>query len=256
MEAPNLSGLGESKTLNPSLVWEVRPISVVVVDDHDIARHIIRNVVTADHGIEVIGEAETAAQAISLVCALNPDVVTLDVRLRRGNGIQVAQAMATKGCSTKILVFSAYDNDQYIKSFLRLGARGYLVKDAKPQQLIRAIYEVAHGGLVFGPTVADQLLRRFGNNLEHSISSSGSTEKLSSRENEVLTHISQGLRNQEIADRLGIAPRTVESHVQHLLRKLGARSRTEATLMAIRDQIAQDAKGHSLATGESSNDYV
>ena len=228
--------------MNWKLSPDIRPISVVVVDDHDIARSVICNSVTSDSGIEVLGEAETAAQAISLVCGLHPDVVILDVRLGHGNGIQVAQAMASEGLLTKILVFSAYDNEQYIEAFLRLGARGYLVKDAKPHQLIRAIYEVAHGGLVLGPTVADRLLRRFGPTLAPSIRSSGSMAKLSRRENEVLTHISQGLRNQEIADRLGIAPRTVESHVRHLLRKLGARNRTEATLLAIQAQIAQDGQ--------------
>ncbi|MDA0988865.1 MAG: response regulator transcription factor [Chloroflexi bacterium] len=222
----------EQMTMNWNPPLDSAPISVVLVDDQALARQVIRRSIMSIPGVEVLGEAGSADSAISVVCDLEPDVALLDVRLGKDSGLEVARTLAAKALDTKILVFSAYDDERYVRAFLRVGARGYLVKDETPHQLVNAICQVAHGWVVLSAAVASSFVKRMALDRAADHQRWTVTSKLSPREAEVLSHVSHGLRNLEIAHILGITPRTVESHVKQILRKLGVRSRTQAALMA------------------------
>ncbi len=218
--------------MNRDHTLETEPISVVLIDDQALARQVIRRSIMSIPGVEVLGEAGSAASAISMVNDLEPDVALLDVRLGQDSGLEIARTLASQALDTKILVFSAYDDERYVRAFLQVGARGYLVKDETPHQLVNAICQVAHGWVVLSATVASSFVKRMGLDLAADHQRWIVTSKLSQRETEVLLYVSHGLRNLDIAQALGIAPRTVESHIKQILRKLGVKTRTQAALMA------------------------
>jgi DNA-binding NarL/FixJ family response regulator len=220
-------------------------IKVILVDDHELARHGIRKLLGGDVGIEVVGEAESCWGAISLISRLQPEVVILDIRLRQGNGVEVSRAVRKLAPATKILVLSAYDDSQYVVSMVKLGVSGYLTKSSSAEDLIGAVHFAAKGWLVFSPDIADKLanlLRRSSGTLFDEAkgegSLGGSTRErsegsLTGREAEVLQHMFRGLGNRDIADALGISSKTVEIHIHRILLKLGAKNRSQAIVNSL-----------------------
>ena len=214
----------------------VRQITVVVVDDHEMMRQGIKNILRRDRGVKILGEAGEVPEALSLITELQPDIVLLDIRLRGGSGIDVVKGCKELAPSTKILVVSAYDDHHYVKSMVRLGVRGYLVKSASGRELRRAVRDVAEGHLVFPSGVADKVIDAL------SIGDGPSMRRrpnpaLSGRESEVLYRIVEGLTNREIAAVLGISSKTVESHVQRLMLKTGAATRAQAAASMERGDV-------------------
>ncbi len=172
-----------------------------------------------------MGQADSTQEALRLVETLSPDVVVLDIRLRTGSGIEVARALRRQGAQARVLVLTAYDDEQYVTALTRAGLSGYITKDVAGADLIKAIHEVHEGEGVLPGTVAATVL--------HSLSRSGKdffrpAEALSAREIEVRELIAQHYRNEAIAQRLNVSVRTVETHVAIILGKLGAKSRAEA----------------------------
>jgi DNA-binding NarL/FixJ family response regulator len=224
------------------------PITVILVDDHELARHGIRKLLGGDAIIEVVGEAESSSVAISLIAALRPKVVILDIRLRQGNGIAVTKAARKLAPDTRILVLSAYDDSQYVVSLVKLGVSGYLTKDSSGDDLIRAVHYAANGWLVFSPDIAckvTNLLRRNGGGLlSEEEEDEGLGEVARGRSSGSLTgvlrHISRGLRNCDIADAMGISPKTVEIHIHRILLKLGAKNRSQAIVNSLGLRCLQD----------------
>lgn len=202
-------------------------IEVVIVDDHPIIRCGLRGLLSGDHVLKVVGEADTGAKAIALISQLRPDVALVDISLGLMSGIDVIRCAKQLYPATKILVLTAYDDVQYVRSMIKLGVNGYLLKTVSGDELRRAILYVAEGGLIFQPQIACKALSIFES---RSDVLSGSREALTPRENEVLTHIAQGLRDKEIASLMGIVPKTVEVHVGNILAKLGVQNRTQAAL--------------------------
>lgn len=221
------------------------PIRVVLVDDHELARHGVRQLLASDSDIEVVGEAESSWGAISLITRLRPEVAILDIRLRQGNGIEVSRSVKKLSPDTRILVLSAYDDSQYVVSMVKLGVSGYLTKSSSAQDLIKAVHYAARGWLVFSPDIADKLAdllqRDDGGSLEEGSGEDGLGEivadrsrgSLTGREAEVLQHLFRGLRNRDIADAMGISCKTVNVHIHRILQKLGARNRSQAIVNSL-----------------------
>jgi DNA-binding NarL/FixJ family response regulator len=230
-------------------------INVVIVDDNEIVRQGVRKLLSRDTRIRVVGEAVSSDEAILLISELQPDVALTDIRLEHGTGIDVSRAARNVAPNTRVLFLSAYDDDQYVRSAMKLGVSGYLLKTASAKELTRAIHDAVDGHLVFSPLISDKvkiLLQKAGSedcsevstgtrrnekNGKETTNMLSGDANLTGREVEVLEHIALGLRNSEIASAMGISSKTVEAHVDHILMKLGARSRIQAVLWGLQSGL-------------------
>ena len=207
-------------------------IRVLVVDDHAIVRQGIRQVLEEADGFAVVGEAGDGTAAMAAAALHLPDVVVLDVSLPGGTGLEVARRLKQALPDTRILMLSVYDNTEYVLEAVRAGADGYLLKDSSPAELRDAIRAVHAGESAFSAATARQLnagLRQEAQRREKE----DRLAQLTSREREVLRLIVEGRTNKETAATLGISHRTVETHRENILRKLGVRSVAELTRLAI-----------------------
>jgi DNA-binding NarL/FixJ family response regulator len=201
-----------------------KPLRVLIAEDHAVVREGTRKVLERDELIETVGEAEDGRQAVALAAELQPDVVLLDLRLPHMSGIEAIPEIRRVSPTTKILVLSAYDEDDYVFAALEAGAGGYLLKTAHASEVIDAIHAASRGDIVLHPLVAAKLMRARTSPtrlVDHS-------ESLTDREIEILRLAARGLRNKDIARELSLSTRTVEGHFSHLFAKLGVSSRTEA----------------------------
>jgi DNA-binding NarL/FixJ family response regulator len=213
-------------------------LRVLIVDEHQMFREGIRSRLEKESDIQIVGEANSAQEAILLVEQTNPTVVTLDIRLPDASGIEVARVLRRNYPDVKVLILSAYDYDQYVEASFKIGVEGYLVKDYSQNVLIEALHEIAAGGVVIPPRIASKLVR--SGSLRNTAFREQLPSALTMREMEVLELIVHaGLRNAEIAHRLLISPRTVEAHVSNIMSKLGAQNRTELLHIAIVENIIE-----------------
>ena len=208
-------------------------ITVLLADDHTIVREGTRELLERTPDLQVVGEAADGEEAVSLALQLKPQVVVMDIAMPRLNGIEATQQIKRLLPSTGILVFTAYDEDQYVFSLLQAGAAGYLLKNARGQDLIMAIRALATGESVLHPSVARKVIDRL---LRSGMPqpSIPNESPLSDREQEVLELAAQGMSNREIAAQLHISPRTVQVHLANIFSKLAVGSRTEAVILALR----------------------
>ena len=207
-----------------------RPIRVLLADDHMIVRTGIRHVLEGEPGFEVVGEAATGSEAVSLAARLQPDVVILDISLPGESGLLVAARLRDSSPEPRILILSMHDNAEYVLGSVRAGAHGYLLKDTAATELRSAIRSVCRGESYFSPPIASRLREALRNEQE---SHSGSLAQLTAREREVLLGVVRGRTNKEIAGELGISHRTVETHRESLMRKLQIRTVAELTRFAL-----------------------
>lgn len=211
-------------------------IRVLVADDHAVLRAGLRLLINSQPDMEVVGEAGDHRQALEMARKLQPNVLTLDMSMAAGNGIQVIQALARDLPSIRVLVLTMHDDPAYFRMALASGAVGYVCKKAADSELLTAIRSVAHG------KVYTQLeLSADSDQLPPTLSSSARSplEQLSEREQEVLQFLAQGFTNQAIADRLHLSVKTVESYRARLLTKLRMKSRAELTQFAIESGLLQ-----------------
>ena len=195
----------------------------------------IRNRLARHSRFKVIGEAASAEEAIKIMQQAVPSIVILDIRMQGPSGIDLARQLRREWPDVKILVLSGYDFDQYVRALARIGIHGYLLKDRPQKDLIEALDEISRGGVVLPPRIASKIMRSYASD---SVSEGRSPRwDLTVREIEVLECLHEGLRNAEIASRLVISPRTVETHVSSIISKLGARSRTEAVRRAVQESL-------------------
>lgn len=215
-------------------------ITVLLVDDQSLMRMGFRMVLDAEDGIEVIGEAADGTTAISMVRSLRPDVVLMDVRMPGMNGIDATAQIATEFPTTKVLILTTFDLDEYAFAGLRAGASGFLLKDTRPAELADAIRTVASGEAVVSPRITRRMLEMFAGQLP-STGGQGTgdespvdpgIESLTVREREVLELIAQGMSNAEIADHLVLSSTTIKTHVGNVLAKLEVRDRVQAVVRA------------------------
>ncbi|HUR48548.1 MAG TPA: response regulator transcription factor [Acidimicrobiales bacterium] len=200
-------------------------ITVVLVDDHPVFRLGLAAVIEGLDGIEVTGEAATAAEAVALVESVRPDVVVMDVQLPDASGIEATALLLKARPDLGVLVLTMFDDDDSVHAAMRVGARGYLVKGVGAGEIERAIRAVAHGEIILGAAAARraQLNWRGGG---------GRFPELTDREREVLELVAQGLGNQAIARRLVLNEKTIRNHISNLLTKIGAATRAEAIAKA------------------------
>ncbi|WP_236790416.1 response regulator transcription factor [Amycolatopsis sp. GM8] len=205
-------------------------IRVVVVDDQELMRAGFRMVFGAQEGIDLIGEAGDGAEAVRLAEQLRPDVVLMDVRMPVLDGVEATKQIV-EAATSRVLVMTTFDLDEYVYAALQGGASGFLLKDTPPADLVSALYAVASGDAVVSPSVTRRLLDRFiagGGALRDE----SELESLTEREREVLVLIAKGLSNVEIAAALFLSEATVKTHVGRILAKLGLRDRVQAVVLA------------------------
>ena len=204
------------------------PIRVLLVDDHELVRRGLAELLGEQDDLVVCGQAATAADAVRLCAALDPDVVVLDVRLPDDDGIAVCRALRTSAPRTAALMLTSYDDDDALVAAVEAGAAGFLLKQVTGLDLVAAVRTVAAGGSTLSPHATSVVLDRLrGSRSDHAAGLTG-------RERRVLDLIGQGCSNREIADHLGLAEKTVKNHVSSLLRKLGLRRRTQAAVLVER----------------------
>lgn len=209
-------------------------IRIVLVDDHAIVRAGLRMVLQSAEEFEVVGEADSATAALDLIARQHPDLVLLDINLPDGSGLDVARQVLERTPSTRILVLSVHDDREFVREAVRIGAHGFLRKDTTPAELRRAIKAVHAGDAFFSPPVARRLSEVVRDELPDA---TAGLEHLTGREREVLVRIAQGMLNKEIAGDLGISVRTVESHRDSLMRKLGLRTVAALTRFALEAKL-------------------
>jgi DNA-binding NarL/FixJ family response regulator len=208
-------------------------IRVVVADDQALVRSGFRMILEARDDIEVVGEAEDGAQALELARRRRPDVILMDVRMPRLDGVEATRRLVEAGSQARVLILTTFDLDEYVYEALRAGASGFLLKDVQPAQLVEAIRVVARGEALLAPTVTRRLLDRFAQVLPASPGEPPpAVSSLTERELEVLGLLASGLSNAELAERLFLSETTVKTHVSSILRKLGLRDRVQAVVVA------------------------
>lgn len=213
----------------------VTPIRVLLVDDQPLLRTGFRMILEAETDIAVVGESGDGVSAVSDTRALQPDVVLMDIRMPRMDGVQATRAItgAARAQPPRVLVLTTFDLDEYVVEALRAGASGFLLKDVPAEQLVEAIRTVAQGDSVVAPSVTRRLLDMFAARLPASDAPTPSSlSHLTAREREVLIMVARGLSNAEIAAELVVSETTVKTHVGNLLTKLGVRDRVQAAIYA------------------------
>jgi DNA-binding NarL/FixJ family response regulator len=207
-------------------------IRVVLVDDEAMVRVGLRMVLTAEPDVEVVGEASDGAEAVDVVLATEPDVVLMDVRMPRVDGLEGARRVLAARPASKVVVLTTFDEDDHVQAALRAGVSGFLLKVSPPEQLVAAVRTVAGGGGLLDPAVTLRVIESFAAVPVTPRENARRLDELTEREREVLRLVARGLSNAEIAARLYLGEATVKTHVSRVLAKLGLRDRVQAVAVA------------------------
>ena len=207
-------------------------VRVLIADDQALVRAGFRKLLEAESGIEVVGEAEDGASALMAARRLRPDVVLMDIRMPRMDGIEAARRMAADVPHTRVVILTTYDLDEYVYQALRAGACGFLLKDAPPDQLVAAVRLAASGDALLAPAITRRLIEEFARRPMPDPELTAQIGSLTEREREVLVCLARGLGNAEIARELHVGEATVKTHVANVLQKIEARDRVQAVVFA------------------------
>jgi len=205
---------------------------VLIADDHAVVRQGLRTFLEVQDDIEVVGEAADGEEAVALVQTLLPEVVVMDLVMPRLDGVEAIRRIRENTPSTKVIVLTSFAEDEKVFAAVRAGAAGYLLKDVRPQELGEAIRRVGRGEALLHPAVAAKLMQEFAQDERP-----GPASALTAREMDVLRLIARGRSNKEIALALGVAEKTVKTHVSSILQKLHLADRTQAALFAVRERL-------------------
>jgi DNA-binding NarL/FixJ family response regulator len=211
------------------------PIKVVITDDHTLVRQGLRRYLEDEDGIEVLGEASTGGEAVSLVARARPDVAILDIRMPEMDGIQAAREIAAAPGDTRVIMLTAHDDRRLMVEAVQAGARGYVLKVRDAEYLVRSVRLVAEGNLVIDPDLVSVLAEE----LSEARTGRPGGETLTERELEILQLLAFGYTNRDIGRRLYISPDTVKTHLEHVYQKLGASDRTAAVAEAFRRRLIE-----------------
>jgi DNA-binding NarL/FixJ family response regulator len=206
-------------------------ISVLIADDQRLVRAGFRVILAGEPDISVVGEAANGAEAVELARKLAPDVVLMDIRMPTMDGLTAARQVLSSGDS-RVLMLTTFDADEYVYETLRMGASGFLLKDAPPDQLIGAVRSIASGNALIDPAITRRLISRFAHAVRPATMQPAALRDLTARELDVLRLVARGLANAEIAAELVVEESTVKTHVSRILLKLGLRDRVQAVVIA------------------------
>ncbi|MFF3330042.1 response regulator [Streptomyces sp. NPDC002888] len=210
--------------------------TVLIADDQPLQRMGVRMLLEGTPGLEPVGEAEHGTEAVRLTAQLRPDVVLMDIRMPGMDGLEATRRIIAAGGRTRVLIVTTFDLDEYAYEGLRAGASGFLLKDARPEELVAGIHAVATGDAVVAPRLTRRLLDAYAHQVlapaDAPTAEDPRLRTLSDREREVLIAIGQGWTNTEIAERLVLTESTVKKHVGRVLAKIGARDRIQAVITA------------------------
>ncbi|MDT0265298.1 response regulator transcription factor [Streptomyces sp. DSM 44915] len=206
-------------------------IRLLLVDDQPLIRAALRTVIAGVPDVEVVGEAGDGAEAVRLTAELAPDVVLMDLRMPVMDGIEAIRQIAGAGAA-RVLVFTTFDDDDYVSGALRAGAAGYLVKDMPLDDILAAVRVVASGDAQLAPGIARRLIRMFADRPPVPVARRAGPDGITDREREVLTLVGRGLSNTEIAEQLRISVATTKTYLTRLLAKLNARDRVRLVILA------------------------
>jgi DNA-binding NarL/FixJ family response regulator len=220
-------------------------IRLLIADDQELVRTGLRLFLQMQDDLEVVGEAGDGIEAVARARELRPDVVLMDIRMPRLNGIEATASLAEAGIEPRprVLVLTTFDLDEYVFGALRAGAAGFLLKDAPRERLLEAIRVVNGGEALLSPSITRRLIEDFAARTDPLEPPAAVLEQLTPREREVLVLVARGLSNGEIAKRLVVTEATVKSHFGHILMKLGLRDRVQAVVFAYEHGIVVAGEG-------------
>jgi DNA-binding NarL/FixJ family response regulator len=208
-------------------------IKVLLVDDQVLVRRGFQMILDTEPGIDVVGEAGDGLEAIERTHRLRPDVVLMDIRMPRLDGLEATRRLLQGDTGrTRVLILTTFDLDEYVYEALRIGASGFLLKDAPPEELIHAVRVVAAGDALLSPSITRKVIEEFANRPPPGVRHTPTYAELTEREQEVLELVARGLSNAEIAAGLFVSEATVKTHVAHVLTKLSLRDRVQAVVFA------------------------
>ncbi|MFH8384233.1 response regulator [Kitasatospora sp. NPDC018058] len=224
------------------------PVRVFLLDDHEVVRRGVHDLLDGEPDLEVVGEAATAEQALVRVPALRPDVAVLDVRLGDGDGVSVCRELRSRMPDLACLMLTSFDDEEALLDAVMAGAAGYVLKQISGTDLVAAVRTVASGRSMLDPGAATRLLNRLRSDAEPAQPVTAGPG-LTAREQEVLALIGEGLTNRQIGERLYLAEKTVKNHVSRLLAKLGVERRVQAALIATELRQSAAAQPSTLRIG-------
>ncbi|MCD5410521.1 MAG: response regulator transcription factor [Clostridiales bacterium] len=210
-------------------------IKILIVDDHSLVREGLKQILELENDMKIVGEAGNGEEAIVILNQVKPDIVILDINMPKMNGIQTLRRMKDIDVTTKIIMLTFHEEEEYLRETLNLGANGYVLKDAESESLTKAIREVYVGGTSIPQNIMTcdfEKQTTYGRNVDEK-----GKDRLTKREYEVLTLIAEGISNKEIAGRLFISEKTVKNHVSSILKKIGVSDRTQAAIYAYKTRI-------------------
>jgi DNA-binding NarL/FixJ family response regulator len=215
-------------------------IKIILVDDHQLVRDGIKALLTGIPDIDIIGEASGASELFSELENLKPDLLIMDISLPEISGIELTKKISSEYKSINVLILSMYNSEEFIFNSIKAGAKGYLPKNTSREELLEAIYTINRGEEFFSESISKVMLKSYIKRATDEDQLADKTHAiLTSREIEILKLYVEGLINKEISDKLDISIRTVETHKNHIMRKLGLKSTVELVKFAIRNKIAE-----------------
>ncbi|MFD8543156.1 response regulator [Streptomyces sp. NPDC059649] len=227
--------MSESEGFSPQ-----RPIRVFLVDDHEVVRRGVEDLLDAEPDIEVVGDAGTAGHALARGPALRPDVAVLDVRLPDGDGVSVCRELRSRMPGLACLMLTSFDDDEALLDAIMAGAAGYVLKEIKGADLVAAVRTIASGRSMLDPATTTRLMSTLRGEGAEEEPEASALSSLSPRETEILGLIGEGLTNRQIGKRLYLSEKTVKNHISRMLAKLGVERRIQAAVLATQVPPAAD----------------
>ncbi len=212
-------------------------IRVLLADDQKILREGLKMIMGMDDDIEIIGTAEDGEEAVFLTKELNPDVIVMDIKMPKLNGVEATKRIKIFNESVKIIILTTFKDEEFIQEAIRYGAMGYLLKDATPDEIIDAVKKVYKGGALMNPDVANYVLNKMSHLMNEENHLEFDKSILSKRELEIIHYLTKGMSNKEISNELFLSEGTIKNNISRILDKLSLRDRTQLALFGVKNKI-------------------